>query len=203
MKKLLAIILILGTILTALPALAADVEANTLVAKIDGEMVTMYLSYADKYEGAIFETYDENGKCSGQLRIRIITDTKTGTYEGFNNKNIYGMWYNTNYKRDIFGEAKSYDQYMGADYSGVKNIVGGSKSDLARWKSNQGDIVLKLTKATGYRFIGEFSAVLHDTKKDELIPIQGKFDYTIGEKYEAPAKNTRKDHGLSLDDIDF
>ena len=202
MKKLLAMILMMMTILTALPALAADVEPNTMVAKIDGEMVTLYLDFNTNYKMITFSAKDEEGRTVHQIRMTILPDTKVGTYEGFDNDNVYEMLYNTDYTYDYMGKIDDYTQYMGGDYSGVKTIMGGSKADLVRWQSNKGDIVLRLTKATGYRFIGEFSAVLHDTKRDELIPIQGQFDYTIGEKYEAPVK-PRVDYELSLDDIDF
>lgn len=202
MKKLLAMILMMMTILTTLPALAADVEPNTMVAKIDGEMVTLYLDFNTNYKMITFSAKDEEGRTVHQIRMTILPDTKVGTYEGFDNDNVYEMLYNTDYTFDYMGKIDDYTQYMGGDYSGVKTIMGGSKADLARWQSNKGDIVLRLTKATGYRFIGEFSTVLHDTKRDELIPIQGQFDYTIGEKYEAPVK-PRVDYELSLDDIDF
>lgn len=202
MKKLLAMILMMMTILTALPALAADVEPNTMIAKIDGEMVTLYLDFNTNYKMITFSAKDEEGRTVHQIRMTVLPDTKVGTYEGFDNDNVYEMLYNTDYTYDYMGKIDDYTQYMGGDYSGVKTIMGGSKADLARWQSNKGDIVLRLTKATGYRFIGEFSTVLHDTKRDELIPIQGKFDYTIGEKYEAPVK-PRVDYELSLDDIDF
>ena len=202
MKKLLAMILMMMTILTTLPALAVDVEPNTMIAKIAGEMVTLYLDFNTNYKMITFSAKDEEGRTVHQIRMTILPDTKVGTYEGFDNDNVYEMLYNTDYTFDYMGKIDDYTQYMGGDYSGVKTIMGGSKADLARWQSNKGDIVLRLTKATGYRFIGEFSTVLHDTKRDELIPIQGKFDYTIGEKYEAPVK-PRVDYELSLDDIDF
>ena len=202
MKKLLAMILMMMTILTTLPALAADVEPNTMIAKIDGEMVTLYLDFSTSYQMITFSAKDEEGRTVHQIRMTILPDTKVGTYEGFDNDNVYEMLYNTDYTYDYMGKIDDYTQYMGGDYSGVKTIMGGSKADLVRWQSNKGDIVLRLTKATGYRFIGEFSTVLHDTKRDELIPIQGQFDYTIGEKYEAPVK-PRVDYELSLDDIDF
>ena len=200
MKKLLALLLALMTILTTLPALAADVEPNTMVAKIDGELVTFYLKYAIDEQTVFFVTYDEQGRENRQFRPVIRKNTGTGTYEGFNSKNISEMYFNV-LTYDKYGNSKIDTQYLGGDFS-KSTFVGGNADAHNRMKNNKSDIVLKLTKATGSRFVGEFSAMLHDVTRDELIPIQGKFDYTIGEKYEGPTKPS-VDYGLSLDDIDF
>ena len=204
MKKLLALLTALCLMLPLLPAMAETgeivPEPNTLVAKINGEMVTLYLNFATQTY-AQFNARDENGRLLHSIHLSIRTNTKPGTYEGFSTSNVYEMWYNTDYEYDIFGDAKDSRQYIGGDYARA-NIIGGNQASAQAMRNNKGEIVLRLDKATGYRFQGVFSAKLHDIKKDEFIPIQGKFDYTIGESYETPAPQPG-DQGVSLDDIDF
>lgn len=201
MKKLLATLMLICLTLTALPALAEDVEPNTMVAKIDGEMYTLYLDYTSEVGGAMasFSAKDERGKTALQFVMYLDRDVKTGEYKSFSNSAFRRCWLNNDYEWDLLNGDAEYTQYIGGIWG---NVIGASAADQRRMQNNGSEAVTRIDKATGYLFRGVFNARLHDVKKDEYISVQAKFDFTMGESYKAPPV-TREDSTLSLDDIDF
>ena len=201
MKKLLAALMLICLTLTYLPALADEVEPNTMVAKINGEMYTLYLDYTSEIGGAMasFSIKNEYGKTTESFVLYFDRKIKTGEYKNFSNDGFRRCWLNDDYVWDYLNGTAEYTQYVGGIWG---NIIGSSALDRQLMQDNQGEVVLRIDKANGYVFRGVFNARLHDVKKDEFISIQAKFDFTMGEHYEAP-KTTRPDSGLSLDDIDF
>lgn len=177
-------------------------EPNTMVAKIDGELVTLYLAYAGDYE-VQFKRYDENGETDMLFYAYMGKSAKKGTYNEFTTKGIDRCWLNTDYSWSFKGVDReaSFTQYIGGNFGGT--VLGGNGT--SNLNSNEAEIVLRIDKATGYRNVGVFNAILHDVKKDNFVSVQAKFDYTIGETYdfEAAAKKNKKETSLSLDDIDF
>ncbi|MBR4080885.1 MAG: hypothetical protein IKK21_03760 [Clostridia bacterium] len=201
MKKLLATLMLICLTLTALPALAEDVEPNTMVAKINGEMYTLYLDYTSEMGGAMasFSAKDERGKTALQFVMYLDKNVKTGEYKQFSNDSLRRCWLNNDYEWDLLNGDAEYTQYIGGIWG---NVIGASASDQRRMQNNGSEAVIRIDKATGYLFRGVFNARLHDVKKDEYISVQAKFDFTMGEHYEAPPA-VREDSTLSLDDIDF
>ena len=200
MKKLLVMLIALCLMMTSAIAEEITPEANTMVAKIDGELHTLYLAHAVKGMGmAVFCTYNEYGKTDMEFVLHYDDDMKTGTYNRFDKSVVTRCYLNMDYDWDYLSGKAKYTQYIGGIWG---TVLGASAADQRRMQNNQGEMVVRIDKATGYLFRGVFTARLHDVKKDEFISVQAKFDFTIGEHYE-PGEIKRPDSTLSLDDIDF
>lgn len=187
MKTKFALLLALILTLLCATALAGSLdgvtpEENTMVALIDGKPVTLYLFYGgDVYSR--FKSYNEDGETDMEFTAYMGVNTKKGTYNGFSKNGIDRCWLNTDYTW-IYKPGKTdaeYTQYVGGNYSGTRTIGGNGRNIQA---NNQAEIDLRITKSTGYRIVGEFEATLHNVKKDTFIPIEAKFDYTVGEHFD-------------------